>query len=124
MTMGKPLLMGRKTWESLPRKPLPGRRNIVITRQAGYRAPGAEIASSVDEALTLAAENAPEEIAVIGGAEIFCRLLPQAHRLYLTEIDLTVDGDVFIPRSIYSIARDPKGGWEWTTSAISSSRPD
>lgn len=95
ITMGKPLVMGRKTWEGLPRKPLPGRRNIVITRQAGYVAPGAEVAASLDAALALCAD-APE-IAVIGGGDIFRLAWDRADRLYLTEIDLAVDGDTYLP---------------------------
>src|SRR5258705_13759873 len=69
LTMGKPLIMGRKTWESLPKKPLPGRRNIVITRQANYRAEGAEVVADAAAALAMAGEA--EEISIIGGAEIF-----------------------------------------------------
>lgn len=95
ITMGKPLVMGRKTWEGLPRKPLPGRRNIVITRQADYAAPGAEVAASLDAALALCGD-APE-IAVIGGGDIFRLTWDRADRLYLTEIDLVVDGDTYLP---------------------------
>jgi len=97
LTMGKPVVMGRKTWESLPRKPLPGRPNIVVTRQAGYDAPGATVAGTVKEALRDAAVLAPNEIAVIGGAEIFDELFPFADRIYLSEIDLEAEGDRFFP---------------------------
>ncbi len=95
ITMGKPVIMGRRTWESLPKRPLPGRRNIVITRQKDYAAQGAEIAVSADEALALCTTEA--EVAVIGGGEIFRLFWPVVDRLYLTVADLTVDGDTFFP---------------------------
>lgn len=108
ITMGKPVVMGRRTWESLPRKPLPGRRNIVVTRQQGYEAEGAEVAGSVEEAVALAAQSDVEEIAVIGGAEIFAQLMPRAGRIYLTEVDLAPEGDTFFtgfePESWYEVA--------------------
>lgn len=95
ITMGKPVVMGRKTWDSLPRKPLPGRRNIVVTRQKGYIAEGAEVARGVDEAIA-ACETEPE-VAVIGGGEIYRALWPVVDRLYLTEVDLAVEGDTVFP---------------------------
>ncbi len=95
ITMGKPLIMGRKTWESLPKKPLPGRPNIVITRQKNYRAEGAIVVSDIPSAL--AAAGQVEEVCVIGGGEIFDMFLPQTDRIYLTEVDLEVDGDTFFP---------------------------
>ena len=95
ITMGKPLIMGRKTWESLPKKPLPGRLNIVITRQKNYRAEGAVVVADVPSALKAA--GAAEEICVIGGGEIFDMFLAQTDRIYLTEVDLEVDGDTFFP---------------------------
>jgi dihydrofolate reductase len=95
MTMDKPLIMGRKTWESLPKKPLPGRVNIVITRQKNYRAEGALVVTDVPSALEAAGEA--EEICVIGGGEIFDMFLPQTDRIYLTEVDLEVEGDTFFP---------------------------
>lgn len=91
ITMGKPLIMGRRTWESLPRKPLPGRHNIVITRQSGYQAAGATVVAS--KAAALAAAGAAAEIAVIGGGEIYDLFLPEVGRIYLTEVDLEVAGD-------------------------------
>jgi dihydrofolate reductase len=101
ITMGKPLIMGRKTWESLPKRPLPGRDNIVITRQRGYTATGASVVADIEAALSKAAMFArrakSDEIAVIGGGEIFRLLLPQADRIYLTEVDLDVQGDTFFP---------------------------
>ena len=95
ITMGKPVVMGRKTWESLPRKPLPGRRNIVVTRSASYAAEGAEVVATAEEALRLAA--GAEEICVIGGGEIYRLFLPRADRIYFTEVHLTVDGDTQFP---------------------------
>jgi dihydrofolate reductase len=95
ITMGKPLIMGRKTWESLPKKPLPGRPNIVITRQKNYRAEGAIVVSDRRSALTAAGQA--EDVCVIGGEEIFDMFLPQTDRIYLTEVDLEVDGDTFFP---------------------------
>ncbi|MCM1029571.1 MAG: dihydrofolate reductase [Pseudoflavonifractor sp.] len=98
ITMGKPLVMGRKTFESLPGGPLPGRRNIVVTRQASCPRPGIETAPSLADALSLAATSAPEEIMVIGGGEIYSQALPLASRLYLTEIDaLPSEADTFFP---------------------------
>lgn len=95
ITMGKPLIMGRKTWESLPKKPLPGRPNIVITRQKNYRAEGASVVSDIP--LALAAAGQVEEVCVIGGGEIFDMFLAQTDRIYLTEVDLEVEGDTFFP---------------------------
>ena len=95
ITMGKPLIMGRKTWESLPKKPLPGRQNIVITRQKNYQAEGAVVVPDTASALAVAGEV--EEICVIGGGEIFAKFLAEADRIYLTEIDLEVEGDTRFP---------------------------
>ncbi|MDB5703770.1 MAG: diacylglycerol kinase [Sphingomonas bacterium] len=92
-TMGKPMIMGRKTFESFP-APLPGRRHIVLTRNAGWSAPGAEVARSADEALALAA--APD-IAVIGGAQVFALFLPRADRVELTEVHAAPEGDAVVP---------------------------
>lgn len=97
ITMGKPVIMGRKTWDSLPRKPLPGRSNIIVTRQAGFRAEGALVAADVNAALALAAMEKPAEICVIGGGEIYRQALPHAGRVYLTEVALEVAGDTHFP---------------------------
>ena len=94
-TLGKPVVMGRKTWDSLPRKPLPGRRNLVVSRQPGWQAAGAECFASLDEALAALAGEA--EIMIIGGAQIYAQALPLATDLRLTEVALTVDGDAFSP---------------------------
>lgn len=94
-TMGKPCIMGRKTYDSLPPRfrPLPGRLNIVVTRNVDYKAPGAIVAHSVEEALSAAGEV--EEIVIVGGADLFRRLMPVVNRLYLTQIHGTAEGDVF-----------------------------
>jgi dihydrofolate reductase len=94
LTMGKPIIMGRKTFESLGRI-LPGRRHIVISRGRDYKAPGAEVVGNLDTALK-AAEGA-EEAFVIGGAEIFREALPLADCLYITSIDAEIEGDVYFP---------------------------
>ena len=94
VTLGKPVVMGRKTFESIGR-PLPGRRNIVISRQTPLHAQGAEWVQSVEQALALL--NDQPEVMIIGGAEIYRQCLPLAKRLYLTKIELTTDGDAFFP---------------------------
>lgn len=94
LTMGKPVVMGRLTHESIGR-PLPGRQNIVITRQAGYRAAGCDVVTSVDEAIRAAGEA--EEIMIIGGGYIYKEFLPQADRIYLTRVQAEIEGDVFLP---------------------------
>ena len=94
VTMGHPVLMGRKTWQSL-KGPLPGRENIVITRQAGYEAPGAAVASSLEAALALCSE---ESVAcVIGGEQVFKESLPLANSLVMTEIGQDFEGDARFP---------------------------
>ena len=100
VTLGKPIIMGRNTWESLKR-PLPGRTNIVITRQADYLAEGGKVVATLDQALELA-ENVAlidgrDEVVVIGGAQIYELALPRADRLYLTEVHAEVHGDTFFP---------------------------
>jgi len=100
ITMGHPVIMGRKTWESIPEKfrPLPGRTNFVITRASSYPAPGATVTTSIESALASARE-APgnEEIFVVGGGEIYKAALPFTDRLYITAVDKEVDGDAFFP---------------------------
>lgn len=94
LTMGKPMIMGRKTFESLPGR-LPGRRHIVLTRDTGWQAEGAEVAATPEAALALAGDV--EEVAVIGGAEVFALFMAQAARIELTEVHRTVEGDVKMP---------------------------
>ena len=93
LTLGKPVVMGRKTWDSLPKKPLPERTNIVVTRQPGWKAEGAIAASSLDDALAQAAQAA--EVMVIGGAEIYRAALAKAQRIELTEVHRPFEGDAF-----------------------------
>jgi dihydrofolate reductase len=107
-TQGRPVIMGRKTWHSLPARfrPLPGRRNIVVTRQPHWHDEGAEAAHSLDAALAQAAD-APR-ICVIGGAELYAAALPRADELLLTEIDRDFDGDAHFPafdRRAFTVAR-------------------
>ena len=93
-TMGKPILMGRKTWESIGR-PLPGRTNIVITRDSDYQADGCVVVNSIDAALAAAGEQ--DEVMVIGGAEFYRQVLPRTDTLYLTRIHASFDGDTVFP---------------------------
>jgi len=97
LTTGHAVVMGRRTWDSLPERfrPLPGRRNVVVTRQAGWSAQGAERAASLEDALGLL-EGAPS-VFVIGGAELYAAALPLVDELVLTEIDRDVEGDTFFP---------------------------
>jgi len=94
LTMGKPVIMGRNTWESIG-KPLPGRSNIVLTRDPQYRAPGCRVVHSLEQALEAAAGH--PEVMVIGGAELYRQTLDRAHRLYLTLVKAQVDGDALFP---------------------------
>jgi dihydrofolate reductase len=98
LTLGCPVIMGRKTWESLPPRfrPLPSRRNIVVTRNAGWVATGAERAGSLQEALASVAGEA--RVWVIGGGEIYAQALPHAQRLEVTEIDGDFEGDTYAPQ--------------------------
>jgi dihydrofolate reductase len=98
ITMGKPVIMGRKTWDSLPRKPLPGRRNIVVSRTIDIAPLGAAAAGSIEEAFELAEVDHTAEIAVIGGGEIYRLFWPMADQIYLTEVDVDVEGDTFFPK--------------------------
>lgn len=96
-TLGSPVIMGRKTWDSLPPRfrPLPGRLNVVVTRQADWQAPGAQRAGSLAEAQALCPTDAVAW--VIGGADIYAQALPLATRLVVTEIDADFDGDAHAP---------------------------
>lgn len=112
ITTGKPVIMGRKTFESIG-KALPNRRNIVISRNPDYIAHGCEVVTSLHEAIAKVAHE--HEICIIGGAQIFQESLPLADRLYLTFIDLTVDGDTFFPSWVQS---------EWRELSRESAPPD
>jgi dihydrofolate reductase len=117
VTLGKPIIMGRKTYESIGR-PLPGRRNIVISRDENYFADGVDTVTSVEQALALVdgsdGNNAVEEIMVIGGGAIYKHCLPKADRLYVTHIKATIDGDTQFP--IYD-----DGCWRKTGSELRAS---
>jgi dihydrofolate reductase len=101
LTMGSAMIMGRRTFDSLPRV-LPGRRHIVLTRDRNWSAPGAEVAHSVEEALSMAGD---EPVSIIGGAEIFDLFLPHADRLELTEVQGEIAGDTFMV--------DPRTTGQW-----------
>ncbi len=114
VTLGSPVVMGRKTWDSLPERfrPLPGRENIVITRQQDWRAPGACRSANVHEAL-----RGLERAWVIGGAEIFRQLIGDADRLEITELDVEVAGDAFAPsRQGWRVVDE--GAWQTSRSGI------
>lgn len=98
-TRGHYVILGRKNYESLPPKykPLPHRHNVVVTRQANYDAPGCTIVNTVERALQYALENHEPEAMVIGGSEIYKACLPYADRLYITQIQANIEGDVFFP---------------------------
>lgn len=104
LTWGMPILMGRKTFESIG-KPLPGRKSIVITRNSDWQQHGVDVVHSVEDAVQKAADYGVKEIFVIGGAEIFKTSFQQAKRIYLTRIHHHFDGDVFFPEL-------PKNEWQ------------
>ncbi|GAB1386785.1 dihydrofolate reductase [Melaminivora sp.] len=95
LTLGQPVIMGRKTWDSLPERfrPLPGRTNIVLTRQPNWQAGGAHTAASLEQALDCARQTAANTVWIIGGAQLFALALPLAHRVELTEIEHDYPGD-------------------------------
>ena len=97
LTMGKPVVMGRKTWDSIGR-PLPGRHNIVITRQAGFEVPGVTVVASLEDAMR-AAGDVPE-VCIIGGAEIYRLALPQTDLIHLTRVHAVVDADTYFPELV------------------------
>lgn len=101
LTLGKPVIMGRRTWDSLPRRPLPGRTNIVLSRDGAFAPAGAVVCESLDEAIQIGRDQASDdgagEVCVIGGAALFAAALPRAARVYLTEVDAAPPGDVVFP---------------------------
>lgn len=101
VTMGKPCIMGRRTWDSLPLKPLPGRLNLVLSKDESFEPKGAVACLTLDEAIEIAREQAMDdgvdEVCVIGGAGLFAAALPRAKRLYLTEVEAEPEGDVLFP---------------------------
>lgn len=101
-TLGKPVVMGRKTWESFPKRPLPERLNIVVTRDPSYRVEGAEVVASLEDALALARVRGrcmagADEICVIGGGQIYAQALPLADKLHVTHVLASIDGDTSFP---------------------------
>jgi dihydrofolate reductase len=114
VTLGKPIIMGRKTFESIGR-PLPGRRNIVISRDESYQAEGIDSVTSVEQALALVdgsdGNDGAEEIMVIGGGAIYAHCLPKADRLYITHIKAAIDGDTQFPNY-------DDGSWKKTASDV------
>lgn len=122
LTLGAPVVMGRRTWESFPARfrPLPGRRNIVITRQEQWTDAGAERAASLEAALALAGEGGPERIWVIGGGELFREAIAIADLLEVTELDVEVAGDTRAPeRAVWrTVSADPANGWHTSGSGI------
>lgn len=125
ITLGAPVIMGRKTWESLPGRfrPLPGRRNIVVTRNAGWSSDGAETVLSLDDAVQRATEGltSAEDIWIIGGGEIFAQALPIADRIELTQINAGIDGDSFAPKlgaEWFTESSAPRDGWMTSTSGL------
>lgn len=101
LTIGKPVIMGRKTWDSLPAKPLPRRTNIVLSRDGSFAPKGAIRCEDFSEAVQIGREQAAEdgvgEVCVIGGADLFALALPRARRIYLTEVEADVAGDAVFP---------------------------
>jgi len=95
LTMGHHIIMGRKTWESLG-KPLPGRIHIVITRQKDYKAPGASVVNSLEEALIMSSGD--HEVFIFGGGEIFAKALPVVQKIYLTRVHAKIQGDTYFPK--------------------------
>ena len=95
ITMGKPMIMGRRTFESIG-KALPGRRSIVITRQANYKAPGVEVVATPEAALELARHA--DEVMIIGGGKVYEHFLPMTDRIYLTRVHTEIEGDTFFPK--------------------------
>jgi len=111
-TLGKPVIMGRRTWESIGR-PLPGRRNIVVTRNADFQAPGAEVVGSLAAACRAVADS--DEVFVIGGGQIYAEALPGADRIYVTEIGATIEGDASFPDLVPG---------DWTETLLGEHAPD
>jgi len=109
LTLGKPVVMGRRTYQSIGR-PLPGRANIVVTRSPTWRADGVRVAGSLDDALRLAIEaaqaNGANEVFVIGGGQIYSDAMPYADRLYITEVAARPEGDVVFPRIDAAVWRE------------------
>ncbi len=118
VTIGSPVVMGRKTWDSLPERfrPLPGRRNIVVTRQSDWNADGVDVTDSIASALYIAGEGLPDGdlVWVIGGAEVFSAVIDTAHRLEVTTIRESIEGDAVAPAITERwrlVSTEPAEGW-------------
>lgn len=121
LTMGHPVIMGRKTWESLPKRPLPGRRNIVVSRNAAYEAEGAEVVSSPEEAMAAAGDGA----FVMGGSQLYDAFMPFVTKIYLTEIDAACpDADAHIDIRMDRWKADETGEWTETPDGVGYSYVD
>jgi len=131
ITSGKPLIIGRKTWESFPRRPLPGRENIVLSRDGAYVAPGARVYSSlapaINVAVSMAEKQGQDEVFIAGGGTVYERAMDQIDRLYLTRVNASPDGDALFPEinlsdwtSIWekSHAADAKNDHNFTISCL------
>jgi dihydrofolate reductase len=119
LTMGATVLMGRATWDSLPvkAKPLVGRRNVVMTRQWGWTAPGVIAVASLEQGL----DAADGDVWVIGGAQVYAAAMPFAHRLVITELEAAYDGDTLAPTLDASwrvVGREPATGWSESTTGL------
>lgn len=114
LTMGATVVMGRKTWESLPPRfrPLPGRRNVVVTRDPSYDAPGADVVTSLADALDAG------DVWIAGGGEIYAAALPVAHALFITDVDLEVDGDTDAPPVGPDWREVQVGDWQTSSTGI------
>lgn len=117
-TLGKPVIMGRKTWDSLPAsfRPLPDRRNIVVTRQSSWQAQGAEVAHTLEQAIALC-QNEPS-VWVMGGAEIYRQALPLAQRIVVTQIDADFEGDAFAPELDANWQAQSTGDWQTSKTGL------
>ena len=115
LTMGGTVVMGRRTWESLPSRfrPLPGRRNVVVTRDPSYDAPGADVVGSLDAALAMA-----DDVWVGGGAEIYAAAMPLADRLFITDVDGDYPGDTFAPTVGPDWSEADVGDWQTSSSGV------
>jgi len=115
LTTGSTVVMGRRTWESLPARfrPLPGRRNVVVTRDPAYDAPGADVVTSIDTALSMS-----DDIWIGGGAEIYLATMPFADALYITDVDLEVEGDTFAPPVGPEWQEVQTGEWQTSSTGI------
>jgi dihydrofolate reductase len=126
LTLGSPVVMGRKSWDALPERfrPLPGRRNIVVTRNPDWSAEGAEVAHSLDAALELAAASGTGNGSttwVIGGAQVFSSAMNRADRLEVTEIRAQFDGDTTAPvidENWHQVEADPATGWHTSSTGL------